>query len=236
VAPIRVLQEGATRIGAGTLDKPIELRTGDEIEALAGSFNTMAASLKESYEGLERKVEARTHELAHANRDLTEALEQQTATAEILRVISSSPTDVQPVFDTIVRRAVHLCDGLHGFVGRFDGELIHMAAHYNYTPEALQMMLQMYPRRPDRKQAAGRAILTGDVINIGDLQTDADYATELAVAGGWRSILVVPMLREGRPIGTIGVIRGHVGSFSDAQVELLKTFADQAVIAIENVR
>src|SRR5262244_1552369 len=103
VAPIRVLQEGATRIGAGTLDKPIELRTGDEIEALAGSFNTMAASLKESYEGLERKVEARTHELAEANRDLTETLEQQTATAEILRVISQSPTDVKPVFETIVR-------------------------------------------------------------------------------------------------------------------------------------
>ena len=88
VRPIRILQEGATRIGAGTLDQPITLRTGDEIEGLAASFNQMAVSLKESYEGLEQKVEARTRELADANRDLTEALEQQTATSEILRVIS----------------------------------------------------------------------------------------------------------------------------------------------------
>jgi signal transduction histidine kinase len=168
--------------------------------------------------------------------ELAEALEQQTATAEILRVISSSPTDVQPVFDTIVRSAVRLCDGLHGFVGRFDGEVIHFAAQYNYAPEALQMMRRMYPRRPDRKQAAGRAILTGDVVNIADVQADPEYATDLAVAGGWRSILNVPMLREGKPIGTIGVIRGQAGRFSDAQVELLKTFAGQAVIAIENVR
>jgi hypothetical protein len=72
---------------------------------------------------------------------------------------------VQPVFDAIVRSAVRLCDGLHGVVDRFDGELIHFAAQYNYTPEALQMTLRMYPRQPDRKQAAGRAILTGDVVN-----------------------------------------------------------------------
>src|SRR5262245_28512602 len=175
-------------------------------------------------------------ELQASNRDLTEALEQQTATAEILGVIASSPTDVQPVFDTIVRSAVRLCGGLHGVVDRFDGERIHLAAQYNYTPEALQMTQRMYPRQPDLKQAAGRAILTADVVNIADAQADPEYATDLAVAGGWRSILNVPMLREGKPIGTIGVIRGQAGRFSDAQVELLKTFADQAVIAIENVR
>jgi GAF domain-containing protein len=175
-------------------------------------------------------------ELQASNRELTTALEQQTATSDILKVISSSPTDVQPVFKAIVRAAVRLCGGLHGVVDRFDGELIHFVAEYNYTPEALQMTQRMYPRRPDRKQAAGRAILTGDVVNIADVQADPEYATDLAVAGGWRSVLNVPMLREGKPIGTIGVIREQVGRFSDAQVELLRTFADQAVIAIENVR
>jgi GAF domain-containing protein len=175
-------------------------------------------------------------ELEARNRDLTTALDRQMATSEILRVISSSPTDIQPVFDAIVRSAVRLCDGLHGVLDRFDGELIHFAAQYNYTPEALQMTQRMYPRQPDRKQAAGRAILTGNVVNIADVQADPEYATDLAVAGGWRSVLNVPMLREGKSIGTIGVIRGQAGRFSDAQVELLKTFADQAVIAIENVR
>src|SRR5260370_34189620 len=100
----------------------------------------MTASLRESYEGLEQKVEVRTRELADANRDLTEALEQQTATSEILRVISQSPTDVQPVFDAIVRSAVRLCDGLYGSAIRFDGELMHLAAAHNCTPEVLRSL------------------------------------------------------------------------------------------------
>jgi len=107
VTPIQALRAGAARIGAGELDQRIDVRTGDELEALGDQFNSMAGQLKESYAGLERKVEERTHEL-------TESLEQHTATAEILRVISSSPTDVQPVFDTIVRSAVLLCGGRHG--------------------------------------------------------------------------------------------------------------------------
>ena len=236
VAPIRVLQEGATRIGSGTLDQPIELRTGDEIEALAGSFNSMAKSLKESYEGLERKVEVRTHELADANRDLTEALEQQTATAEILRVISQSPTDVRPVFDTIVRSAVRLCDGLFGTAHRFDGELVHLTAYHNCTPEVLEALQRMFPMRPDRRMMSGRAILTRAVVHVEDLLADAEYAQEVGRAGGFRGCLAVPMLREGSPVGAIVVIRGEPGPFSQRQIALLQTFADQAVIAIENVR
>src|SRR5262249_50375412 len=120
--PIQTLQEGAARIGAGDLSHRLEVKTGDEIESLAEQFNTMTAQLRESYATLEHKVEERT-------RELTEALEQQTATGEILRVISSSPTDVQPVFDTIVRSAVQLCGARFGVLHRFDGERLHLAAY-----------------------------------------------------------------------------------------------------------
>src|SRR6185437_1549969 len=159
-APIRVLQEGAARIGAGTLDRPIELRTGDEIEGLASSFNQMAASLKESYEGLEQKVEARTRELAEANRDLSEALDQQTATSEILGVISQSPTDAQPVFEARVRSAVRLCGATYGTAHRFDGEMLHLAAQAQIGQEGAGALRRVYPSRVGRALAAGRAILT----------------------------------------------------------------------------
>src|SRR5262245_22798586 len=167
---------------------------------------------------------------------LKEALEQQTATSEILRVISQSPTDLQPVFDTIVRSAVRLCDGLFGGVSNFDGELVHPAALYNYTPGALAAVERMYPMAPSRGQLWGRAILTRSVVHIPDVLADPDYTPDIARAGGWGGAVSVPMLREGRPIGAILVTRAEVGSFSDQQIALLQTFADQAVIAIENVR
>jgi len=168
--------------------------------------------------------------------ETTEALERETATSEILRVISGSPTDVQPVFDAIVRSAVRLCDGLYGFVGRFDGEQIHIAAHHNYTPNALRVVQEMYPMRPNRQQVSGRVILTRSVVHIEDLLEDPEYAQRLARAGGWRGSLGVPLLRDGNAIGVICVMRGQPGRFSETQIALLQTFADQAVIAIENVR
>ena len=175
-------------------------------------------------------------ELEARNRDLTETLEQQTATGEILHVISSSPTDVQPVFDTIVRSAVRLCDGLFGGVSTFDGELIHVVAVYNYTPEALATVQRMYPTRPTRQQLLGRAILTGTAAHVPDVLSDSEFTPDVALAAGWRGAIAVPMLREGQPIGAILVTRAEEGPFSDRQIELLKTFADQAVIATENVR
>jgi two-component system, NtrC family, sensor kinase len=174
--------------------------------------------------------------LAESRKREAEALEQQTATAEILRVISASPSDVQPVFDTIVRSAVRLCDGLYSYVCRFDGELIQLGAHHNYTPDGLRTMQEMYPMRPSRQHLSGRTILTRAVVHVEDVLDDPEYPQHLARAGGWRSMLGVPLLREGSPIGMIGVIRGQPGPFSDKQIELLQTFADQAVIAIENVR
>ena len=176
-------------------------------------------------------------ELEARNRDLTVALEQQTATSEILRVISSSPSDVQPVFDTIVRSAVRLCDGLFSALHQFDGELIHQVAQYNFTPEALEAAHRAFPARPTRASGSGRAILERAVVHIPDIDVDPEYQLQsLSRAVGYRSFLCVPMLREGAPIGSIWVARAEPGPFSDNEIELLKTFADQAVIAIENVR
>ena len=164
-----------------------------------------------------------------------EALEQQTATSEILAVISQSPTDVQPVFDAIVSSAVRLCDGLYGSVARFDGQLIHSIAQYNYSPEAVELLRRTFPIRPGRAFPMGRAIMDCAVAQIPDIERDPQYeGVHLARAVGARSVLVVPMLHNGKPIGGILVARAEVGPFSDKQIELLRTFADQAVIAIEN--
>jgi PAS domain S-box-containing protein len=175
-------------------------------------------------------------ELDSRNRDLAATLEQQTATSDILRVISQSQTNVQPVFDTIVANAVTLCGARMGAVYRFDGELVHLVAHHNYPPGVLEVLQQMHPRPPQLDQASGRAILTCAVAQIEDMLADPLYPREVALAGGWRSILAVPMLRDGKPIGAIVITRSEAGPFSDGNIELLKTFADQAVIAIENVR
>src|SRR3989441_8931793 len=132
--PLQALQAGAARIGAGELDQRIDVRTGDEVEALADQFNSMAAQLKESYAGLERKVEART-------RELTESLEQQTATAEILRVISSSPTDIQPVLDAVVRSAARVCGANDAIIWRIDGDGLRRGAQFRALRTGLPDLL-----------------------------------------------------------------------------------------------
>ncbi len=175
-------------------------------------------------------------ELQAKNVDLTEALEQQTATSEILRVISSSPTDVQPVFDAIADAAMRLCGAASSLVTTFDGELMHLAAQAAISPEGADWIRGVYPRRPDRGFATGRAFVTRAVVQIPDVTADAEYELRGVVQVDFRSILAVPTLRDGIPIGTINVHKAEPGFFTDKQVALLLTFADQAVIAIENVR
>src|SRR5262249_21783808 len=182
------------------------------------------------------ELQEKNHALTQAHAQVTEALEQQTATSEILKVISSSPTDVQPVFDAIAANAARLCDAVNGLVSRFDGELLPLAAQYNVDPERLAAVKQAYPRPPSRGALSGRAILTRDVVHVPDVSRDPEYTLPTATTIGYRSVLAVPMMHEGVPRGTILVARDVVAPFSDAHIALIKTFADQAVIAIENVR
>jgi GAF domain-containing protein len=176
-------------------------------------------------------------ELQVRNRDLTEALEQQTATSEILRVISQSPTDVQPVFDTIADAALKLCKASTVGVYTFDGELVRIAATANLDREGAEAFVKLWPRPPARDTASGRAIVSRQIVVIPDVLEEADYSIGAAAAAtGFRSVVSVPLMRDGAPIGALGVGRSEPGAFPDTQIALLKTFADQAVIAIENVR
>ena len=134
-------------------------------------------------------------EVARLKRELKEALEQQAATAQVLHVIRSSRGDLQPVFDTIVRSAVQLCGARFGSSYHFDGELLHLEAH-DVTAEVLEILRRVTPMRPSRSQASGRAILDRTVVEIRDVREDPEYQHDMAIAGNWRSILAVPMLRR----------------------------------------
>ena len=172
-------------------------------------------------------------ELQERNRDLTEALEQQTATSEILRVISSSPTDLQPVLDTITESAAKLCDATEVSIFRSIGDTLQRVANSGMIPDVTQIPIT-------RGSVNGRAFLDKQVIHIPDLaagmEEEFPEGTQIRKQLGHRTSLVAPLLRESEAIGTISIRRMEVRPYSEKQITLLKTFADQAVIAIENVR
>ena len=201
----------------------------EEEMRLMGTFADQAVIAIENVR-LFDQVQART-------RELTEALEYQTATSDVLTVISRSPTDAQPVFDMIAESAARLCEAQYCFVYRFEAQLLHFVAHHGLTAEVLEINRRAYPAPPSRKSVAARAVLERSVVQIPDVNADPDYALgAMAAAGGYHSAAAVPILRDGLAIGSIAVTRAQAGLLPDRQIELLKTFADQAVIAIENVR
>ena len=185
------------------------------------------------------ELQERNEALTQAHTQVSEALEQQTATSEILQVISQSQTDAQPVFEAIVRSALRLCDGFFTIVYRFDGEMMSVAADHQVNPRASAALRALYPAPARRDHIVGRALLDRRRIHITDVPADPELGSNRNVfmsAFPFRTALAVPMLLGGIPIGAIAAGRSDVRPFTDKQIELLETFADQAVIAIENVR
>ena len=181
------------------------------------------------------EVKNKSAELECSNAELREALEQQTATSEVLRVIASSPTQLQPVLDTLIANAVRLSGATRGHVRQYDGEFHRVVAHYGETPEMIAT-LRANPLPATPELPAARALLSGQPIHILDVRSETGVHLDLVRQMGTRTMLAVPLLREGTNIGSLTIWRDFVEPFTERQIELVKTFADQAVIAIENVR
>jgi signal transduction histidine kinase len=167
--------------------------------------------------------------------ELRESLQQQTATADVLKVISRTAFELQPIFDTLVENAVRLCEAERAFLFRFDGKLLRSAASYNVSPE-LREFVDKNPIAPGRHSISAGAALERRTVHVPDVQVDPEYAYAARDERPIRTMLAVPMLKGDELVGTITIYRLELKPFTDKQIVLVETFADQAVIAIENVR
>src|SRR5262245_24601539 len=178
--------------------------------------------------------------VAELKKQLAEAHEQQAATSAVLRIIAKSPQSVQPVFEALVANAARLCDATFSAVAQFDGELLHLVAVNKMSPEETAAYHTVFPRRPNRTFIMGRAFVDGKPTHVEDIEADPDYdpytLSVIKAAAPYRTYLGIPILRDGVSIGAIGCGRREVRPFTEAQIALAVSFADQAVIAIENAR
>ena len=228
---IPLLREGSL-IGVMTLSRSVVQPFNEKQIALANTFADQAVIAIENVRLFDQE-QART-------RELTEALGQQIATSEVLQVISNSPTQIQPVFNAIVERAAKLCEAHFSAVAQFDDGQLHLVALYNLSADEITAFHDLFPRPPVGNFVMGRAFVERRPVQIEDVLDDTDYDPRsrevLQRRLGYRTFLGVPILREGKSIGVIGCGRREVRAFTARQIALVMTFAEQAMIAIENVR